>query len=83
MMIGPALSPWLGVAVRFVTSSPRTIALVGAVLWLASVAIFLYVYRRQDVSKKEKPALAILAWSVQSVVLYSVAVLVTGGVMSR
>jgi hypothetical protein len=83
MMIGPALSPWLGVGVRFVTSSPRTIALAGAVLWLASVATFLYVYRAQNVSKKETPALAIFAWSVQFVVFYSVAVLVTGGIMHR
>ena len=83
MLIGPALSPWLGIAVRFVTSSPRTIALFGAVLWLVSSATFIYIYRTQDVSKKETPALAIFAWSVQFVVLYSVAVLVTGGVMSR
>jgi hypothetical protein len=83
MMIGPALSPWLGVGARLVTSNPRTIVLFGAVLWLISSAVFRYIYRTQQVSKKETPALAIFVWSVQFVSFYSVAVLVTGGVMNR
>jgi hypothetical protein len=83
MIVGPALSPWLGVGVRLVTSNPRTIVLFGAVLWLIGSGIFLYIYRTQQVSKKETPALAIFVWSVQFASLYSVAVLITGGLMNR
>jgi hypothetical protein len=83
LMIGPALSPWFGVGARLITSNPRTIVLFGAVLWLISSAVFLYIYRTQQVSKKETPALAIFVWSVQFVSFYSVAVLVTGGVINR
>ena len=79
--IGPALSPWLGIAVRVITANPTAIVLTGVLLWLIGSGAFLYIYRTQPVSKEQSSVAAILLWTFQFTLLYAATVLITGTVM--
>lgn len=81
LMVGPALSPWLGIGVRYLTPKPWSIATIGALLWFAGCAMFWYIYRTYEVSKEESPPITILVWTIQFITLYVSAVLLTGAFM--
>ena len=83
LMIGPALFPFLGVAVRRLTSNPREIALVGILLWISGIAILWYVYRTHEVSKEQSLSLAGFVWTLQFVGFYVVTVLATNAFLHR
>jgi hypothetical protein len=78
LMVGPALAPWLGIGIRFLTPKLWSIALAGTILWLAGCAMFWYIYRTVEISKEESPAITILVWTIQFITLYVLAVLFTG-----
>ena len=83
LVVGPMLSPWLGVAVRFATSNPLIITGVGVVLWLGGIMVLGYLYRYRAVAKQPGLAATVLFWTGQFAALYGVAVLVTNAFLHR
>lgn len=83
LMAGPGLAPWLGIGIRILTPKPWSIAGIGVILWLAGCAMFLYVYQNYEVSKEESPPITIFVWTIQFILVYASAVLLTGALMNR
>jgi hypothetical protein len=81
MMAGPAVAPWLGIGIRVLTPKPWSIAVIGAILWIAGCAMFWYIYRTYEISKEQSPPITILVWTIQFITLYVSAVLLTGAFM--
>ena len=83
LMIGPMLSPWLGIVIRIFTADRRIIVLAGALLWVAGTASFWHLYHTQRIAKEQPLSAALIFWTFQSIAIYTIAVLITGVVMSR
>ena len=81
LMVGPALAPWLGIGVRFLTPKPWSIATIGAILWFSGCATYWYIYRTYEVSKEQTAPITIFVWTIQFITLYVSAVLLTGAFM--
>jgi hypothetical protein len=83
LMIGPALFPYLGIAVRLLTSDPWKIALVGVLLWIVGISVFCYFYRTHEVAKEQSLSTTGLVWTLQFVGFYAVTVLATSAFLHR
>lgn len=83
LVMGPALFPWLGIAVRLFTANTLNIALVGAFLWVIGISALWYFYRRHHVAKEQGLVATALIWTVQFVGFYTVIVLATGAFLHR
>jgi hypothetical protein len=83
LVMGPALFPWLGIAVRLFTANTLNIALVGAFLWVIGISALSYFYRRHQVAKEQGLVATALIWTVQFVGFYTVIVLATGAFLHR
>jgi hypothetical protein len=82
-MIGPALFPYLGIAVRLLTADPWKIALVGVLLWIIGISVFWYFYRTHEVAKEQSLSTTGLVWTLQFVGFYAVTVLATNAFLHR
>lgn len=79
----PGLSPWLGVAVGFLTSDLRKIALVGASLWVCGGALLWAYSRISSVESGRKTVITLLVWTLQFIPLYLATALATSAIKNR
>jgi hypothetical protein len=78
VMLPVGLSPLLGVPIRILTSNLRAIVLTGVVLWLASCAAMISIYRTQGGSREQPLSIAIPVWTLWFICVFSAGVLATG-----
>lgn len=83
IMIGPMLSPWLGIVIRIFTADPRVIIPAGILLWITGIALFRYLYRTQRVAKEQPFSGMLVFWTIQFIAMYAIAVLIAGAAMNR
>jgi hypothetical protein len=60
----PALSPWLGFGARLLTANKSSIAVMGAILWLASCVAIWFFHRLPDIKGKRSFGVSILVWTL-------------------
>jgi hypothetical protein len=83
IMIGPMLSPWLGIVIRIFTADPRVIIPAGIFLWITGIALFRHLYRTQRVAKEQPFTATLVFWTIQFIAMYAIAVLLAGAAMNR
>ncbi len=83
IMIGPVLSPWLGIVIRIFTADPRVIIPAGILLWITGIALFRYLYRTERVAKEQPFSGMLVFWTIQFIATYAIAVLLAGAAMNR
>jgi hypothetical protein len=66
----PALSPWLGFGARLLTANKWSIAVIGAILWLASCAAIWFLHRLPDIKGTRNLGVSILVWTLVFVPLF-------------
>lgn len=64
LVVGPMLSPWLGVAVRLATSNPLIITGAGVLLWLGGITVLGYLYRLAEARRYGRSQSSLLAPSL-------------------
>ena len=79
----PALMPFLGVAIRFLTANPTVIALVGLVLWICGAATYWLIFRISRVQKDQRLSLTIFVWTMTYIPFYLIAVFGTSALLKR
>lgn len=78
-----AVSPWLGIAARLLTTRTWTIAYIGAVLWSANCAGRWYLHRLLEIRRKGSLGVSLLVWTLTFVPLFAATAAATNLLLNR
>jgi hypothetical protein len=81
IVLVPAMSPFLGIGVRYITANLGVILAAGAGLWLFECGCYFLMVRKLQAVKDQCNAVVILIWTMQFIISYALSVIFTSHVI--